>query len=564
MRAFVRLLLAVLVVGTALQCQDRQNPTEVDPSGLEAANAESDAIVALLGEIFNGGLEGAAVKQAKNIFRQLDRGLEADAQAKAIALVDFILEKQADGQTVGDDEDVVTAMSLILEYVGFTVELPDADADAGIAVCGPEGCEVVTESEHAGLDVPEGAFDQQVVVVVELLPDQVSGPLDTGFNQYPQFYNIYTIPADAELNLPADIGLCVLEQDDGWEQGAPNDVLADLVLAHPAPGGPGTGNCDADIECLPVVIVADLIDCSDLEFAYGGFRGLLDDFTRTLVSPLSPSLLYASPGDLGGQASSFSPFAAVDPTTAFDDGFEDGLAWTPTGFWNRTMGGITNAAVPTYVSLAPDDGSVGALPAASEGSWYIWYGNSADGNYIGTQAAGDGSGSGGTSEAANAGSITSPAFNLPASVTNPTLTFDAWFEIESVNSSAFDLMTVSVIDGETVTVLGTLNPPSDPLGPAATPFTSSGFDLAPSFGGHSFSLAAFSGSEIQIVFSFATGDVLYNGFRGWIIDDVRVAEGPPPILSGLTPAASRTSSLDANRAACGGPVCPDFPQRRDR
>jgi hypothetical protein len=334
MRPFVRLLLAVFVAGIALQCQDRQGPTEVDSTGLQTATAESD-INDLLGDLFDGGLENAAKSQARNMFRQFGRGLEADAQAKAIALVDFILEKHANGQTSGDDEDVLAVIIMILEYVGYdtsALENYEGDPDdLAIGMCGPGGCTVVTGNEHAGVMVPAGAFDEEVVIIIQRLPDfppiVVDGlapavtnfyPLPSGLDQYPQFYDIYTIPDDVELNAGffADVGLCVLEQSDGWEQGAPDDVLADLVLAHPAPDGPGTGNCDADIECLPIVNVVGLIDCGDLEEAPElGFRGLLDDFTRTLVGPFSPTLLYASPGELGGQASSFSPFAAVDPTS---------------------------------------------------------------------------------------------------------------------------------------------------------------------------------------------------------------------------------------------------------
>jgi hypothetical protein len=307
--------------------------TEVDSSGLQTATAESD-IDDLLGDIFDGGLENAVKSQARNVFRQFGRGHVADAQAKAIALVDFILKKHANGQTSGDDEDVLAVIIMLLEYVGYdTSALEDYEGDPddlAIGMCGPEGCEVVTGNEHAGVDVPAGAFDEQVVIIIQRMPDfppfeeglapAVTNfyPLPSGLDQYPLFYDISTIPEGVELNegFFANVGLCVLEQSDGWEQGAPDDVLADLVLAHPAPDGPETGNCDADIECLPIVLVDDLIDCSDLEEApVLGFRGLLDDFTRTLVGPFSPSLLYASPGELGGQASSFSPFAAVDPTS---------------------------------------------------------------------------------------------------------------------------------------------------------------------------------------------------------------------------------------------------------
>jgi hypothetical protein len=111
------------------------------------------------------------------------------------------------------------------------------------------------------------------------------------------------------------------------------------------------------------------------------------------------------------------------------------------------------------------------------------------------------------------------------------LTYDTWFEIESVNpnSSGYDVMTVYAIDldtGDTIE-LGRLNPSVDPTLPdrAAIPFTSGGFNDAPVWRQASADLSQFTGHTIKLQFHFRTVDSLYNGFRGWIIDNLRVSPG---------------------------------------
>jgi hypothetical protein len=240
-------------------------------------------------------------------------------------------------------------------------------------------------------------------------------------------------------------------------------------------------------------------------------------------------------------------------STIFSDGFEAATAWSANPFWNRsTLAGISNTAVPTYVNLAPNDGSQGALPAPFGGTFAFWYGQSATGNYIGTQSASDPSSSGGTSTAGNAGSLTSPPFTIPAGVTNVTLSFETWWEIEAVNPSHFDLMQIGVVDVSNPTAgpvfLGQLNPTSDPTdngNRAVIPFTSGGYNLPPVWQPVTESLAAFAGKTIQLVLRFDTVDRNYNGYRGWIVDNlaVQVGSGGPTIFS--VGSGVQHASLDA-------------------
>ncbi len=116
------------------------------------------------------------------------------------------------------------------------------------------------------------------------------------------------------------------------------------------------------------------------------------------------------------------------------------------------------------------------------------------------------------------------------------------------NANGFDVMTISVApEGGSETQLARLNPFVDPTLPDrdATPFTSGGFNLEPVWRTEFLDLGAFIGQRIQLVFKFDTVDGLYNGYRGWLIDDVSVTSldfggsslAPPPPPSAAPSAA---------------------------
>ncbi|MCH8568503.1 MAG: carboxypeptidase regulatory-like domain-containing protein [Balneolales bacterium] len=221
--------------------------------------------------------------------------------------------------------------------------------------------------------------------------------------------------------------------------------------------------------------------------------------------------------------------ADAQEVTVFEDNFTLENAWETTGFWHRqsSNSGIVNEAFPEYVRLAPDDNSNAAIPNAASGSHFYWYGDPQTGNFMGEQDDFDSPGSGGTSLDSNSGTLTSPVISMPAS-DFLALSFQSWFEIESVNpnSSGFDLMEIRVIQGNQTVPLGRINPFSDPILPdrQAIPFTSGGFNRAPIWNLIEVDLSEFRGEDIRIQFAFDTVDELYNGFRGWMIDDLRITD----------------------------------------
>ena len=220
-------------------------------------------------------------------------------------------------------------------------------------------------------------------------------------------------------------------------------------------------------------------------------------------------------------------------TSYFTEGFESGIpaTWTATGLWTeRNNTAIANKAYPTYVKLAPNDPSLGVVPLPMTGVGAAWAGSAASGNFMGTQSTTDASLSGGTGTDEQEGLLLSPDFAVPSGGSHVTLYFDAWFEVESVNpnASGFDIMEVTVTDvglGETRS-LTRLNPFEDPplSNRSAIPFTSGGFNRNPVWRPVYFNLDAYKGKTINIGFCFRTVDQLYNGFRGWLIDNVRVSD----------------------------------------
>lgn len=203
---------------------------------------------------------------------------------------------------------------------------------------------------------------------------------------------------------------------------------------------------------------------------------------------------------------------------------------------------ISNQAfLQELVLLAPDDISEGFIPEPKD-NHACWYGqaeggNVGQGNFLGDVSSDNGGDvlDGGTSDVENAGAIVSPLIDLSNQTAPLALGFKTWWEIEAVNPNeeGFDLMTISVStdDGESWENIARLNPLSDPVGlsvdsRAPLPYSNRGFNKAPEWlSQEPISLSEFAGQQIRLRFAFSTQDELYNGFRGWLLDDVSVYQG---------------------------------------
>lgn len=219
----------------------------------------------------------------------------------------------------------------------------------------------------------------------------------------------------------------------------------------------------------------------------------------------------------------------------FADDFESGVnAWVATGFWNQVdlvATNIVNEAVDLGVtSLPPDEaGPQAPLPEPRSGAVTWWYGEEDTGSFIGVSTSTEDSLDGGTSEEDNEGTLTTPLINLLLA-DRPFLKFKTWWEIESVNpnASGYDLMRVqiSVDGGVSFETMRLLNPFVDPNDNDRDHkgFTTAGFNRMPLWVNEEIDLTEYAGNQVRIRFFFDTVDHLFNGFRGWILDDFVVGD----------------------------------------
>jgi hypothetical protein len=266
-----------------------------------------------------------------------------------------------------------------------------------------------------------------------------------------------------------------------------------------------------------------------------------------------------SPGDFtvvqGGVATVPFLLQPLQGGTCFSDTFETNAAWTISApvdgvRWQRkpnTLSSVNNA-VDQCVLLAADEGTqvcsspgvnacieqLGAISNAYGGNYALWFGNPDQGTYVGNFLGASGnctSNNGGSSGMAVSGTATSPQFLVPAGTGAKNLQFRSWWEIESVDpqQNAYDRMVVQIVNqAGVVTQIGTLNPDVDANGPANAPYSSGGYNRTPVWNLYDFDISAYAGQQIQVRFYFMSQDSAYNGYRGWVIDNVTVTSPTCP------------------------------------
>ncbi len=202
---------------------------------------------------------------------------------------------------------------------------------------------------------------------------------------------------------------------------------------------------------------------------------------------------------------------------------------------NAGLNIINQALTNDLVLLAPDDTSAGKVPDPLSNR-ACWYGQAASGgvtqgNFLGEPEEPQEELDGGTSLTPNGGAIVSPDIDLSAETGPLSLTFRTWWEIEAVNPNekGFDLMTIEYsTDDIQWTPIARLNPLSDPVGlddqdRAPLPYSNRGYNKAPAWlWQEPIDISDLAGEQIKLRFRFNTQDELYNGFRGWLVDDISI------------------------------------------
>jgi hypothetical protein len=214
------------------------------------------------------------------------------------------------------------------------------------------------------------------------------------------------------------------------------------------------------------------------------------------------------------------------------DGFPDGTVWQLlTNPQNVCL--LSPSINPDLVTIP--DAVLGCLAPANSGTRAWWFGVNPLGSYIGesTQFP-QVPKNGGTSASPDIfGDLESPPI-LPPTEGNSSLMFSTWWEIESVDAHAFDLMLIlAVLNDLSVVEVTRLNPSTDaawgtPDLHYASDYSGLGQNaveqdpfLAPQWVNHMVPLPE---GTIEVIFRFSNNDALYNGFRGWMLDDIKVLD----------------------------------------
>jgi len=192
------------------------------------------------------------------------------------------------------------------------------------------------------------------------------------------------------------------------------------------------------------------------------------------------------------------------------------------------------------VSLLPD------MNTSTNG--YVWFGDKNTGMF---------SDKSNTSSSAVCGKAITPVIDL-TNYSFPVLTFNSWFEVESVDVAKYqyDQLNVGFIipssendgkaevtvynsNGDAITVktdtyypLDKLNPEYEPsVQNANVPYSSAGVGVMPVWKTYQVPADGLAGYKVKFVFDFNSMDSLFNGFRGWGIDNVKVTNSMDDVLS---------------------------------
>lgn len=240
-----------------------------------------------MGTVFGAGSANAisAQSQLANINALLNAGNVPAAQAAAKSLVSFILAKVADGGLPGTKAQI----QLLINAIDCSTGITQGPTDAVVIYPSDAPQTVSSSDNHSGVFIPPNSNDEPIVITFTPLPPDVS-PLITKLDQYPSYV---FLTETGPLNNPIVVAVCPTGD-------VPLDVLDRLRLGHQAGGG---------FEITPPAD-GSFLDCS-LQTAQSRLPGWL----RTLASLVVPKPLYAKTrsGGVGGLATEFSPFGAVDP-----------------------------------------------------------------------------------------------------------------------------------------------------------------------------------------------------------------------------------------------------------
>lgn len=333
---FVALLSAAALLFTA-GCEQPPAPSGSQDSGITQGRPGGPppqaATEGQINQLLNGLVPPSEHRSVNPLFArmksEISRGDVAAAQDAMFELVDLLLRLHAGGELLDPKgpqetgEALLDLLDLLFEFVGLTAPSSNQDlepilsgqVDGAVGVVGPGGGTVVTDTKFAGVEFPQNAVDDEILVIIQR--DDVANAEDclpTPLLQAEGCYLYDTEPAIGDVNqgdsfnVDVIVGICL---DPGI-----TGTLRDQFLLHKFdPENPQDG-----VVPLPSANEG-FLDCAGFqaslpstwwgELAQQGW----DELQGSLSTLLGPRPLRATNLGLGGSVGSFSRFGWVQAGT---------------------------------------------------------------------------------------------------------------------------------------------------------------------------------------------------------------------------------------------------------
>lgn len=299
------ILLALLSAAAFLvslgACSDRDGPTGPAPSTPSFSQEDNDddeveeedaeeRIEDLIKALFPEPEE----EQADDLFEEIEDlvgdGEFAAARDLTFQLVDLTLNTDLlEPEDLTKEEAEAELLDLLLDFVGV---------DGGAQMVGPAGAQFVTQQADAAVDIPPGAVDDDIVVVIMRI--NVNDPEDCLPTNRPQREGCYEFATDPPMTFNLDVRVEICFDTSGLTE--EQEDLARLYQFDPG---------DPNVRALPNRPTS-LVDCTGFvanaptkplgRLAKAAWAG----FQRVVGSLVSPPPLYAADQGLGGLTRSFS------------------------------------------------------------------------------------------------------------------------------------------------------------------------------------------------------------------------------------------------------------------
>jgi hypothetical protein len=283
------------------------------PRALEPGTCtDLSTLIAQATVIFGAGSPNlnSVTGKLNNLQHQISIGNTSETKVRAHDIVDFVLDKSAEGGLPGTPEQVAEFASNVYCFAGLDITVTDPSNSTLIFPTDDEQI-VYSADRQAGIHFPAFPVNAPTLVTFagiqpDAYPIPGSGPLNTKLDQYPGFYNITAQSEASEvLTQPAVVGVCA-------EGVVPAEVFERLRLGHDASGG---------FEITPEADAA-FLECPE-DVASAGIAGRLWQSVAKLVLPAplhARAKARFSRGGVGGTVTEFSPFAPVDTELSFGGG----------------------------------------------------------------------------------------------------------------------------------------------------------------------------------------------------------------------------------------------------